>query len=48
MTNTTTEQRIAKAAKVLGKAVSKIAKDDLELARRLSDVLTREMDALRK
>lgn len=45
---TTTEQRIAKASRIMGRAVAKLVKDDRELARRLSDLIAAEMDALRK
>lgn len=45
---TTTEQRIAKASRIMGKAVAKLAKEDRELAHRLADMLQAEMDALRK
>lgn len=45
---TNTEQRIAKASKVLGKALAKLAKDDPEIARRLGNALAAEVDKLRR
>ena len=44
---TNTEQRIAAASKVLGKATAKIGKTDLELANRLAKVLAEEMQRVR-
>lgn len=47
MTNTT-EQRIAKASKLLGKTTAKLAKDDPEMAKLVTDALAEAMERLRK
>lgn len=48
MTTTNTEKRIEMAAKIMGKAVAKLDKIDPDLARRISDLLAREMEAMRR
>lgn len=42
------EARIAKAAKVVGKALAKLAKEDPEMARRLGDALAAEVERMRR
>jgi|JI10StandDraft_1071094.scaffolds.fasta_scaffold86931_5 hypothetical protein len=44
---TKTEQRIEAAAKILGKAVAKLAKQDPEMARTVGNALAAEMQKLR-
>lgn len=44
---TNTEQRIAKASKLLGKTVARLAKDDPELARLVGKALADTMQTLR-
>lgn len=44
---TKTEQRIAKASKLLGKTVARLAKDDPELAKLIGNALRDAMQSLR-
>ena len=45
---TNTEQRIETASKVMGKAVAKLAKADLDIANRLARALQDEMQRIRE
>lgn len=45
---TTTEQRITKAAKVMGRAAARLAREDKELADRLAKAVAAEVERFRR